>query len=323
MAEAGSSVKSTRSTHGMRKKKLTWKVDMKRNWSLNILFIPALVYTVIFSYIPMVGILMAFQDYKPSKSFFNQKWVGLANFRELFTTNTFPLAFRNTAVMGLLNVTIGFVAPIIFALLLSLLKNKKYKHTIQTISYMPNFVAAVVVTSLVKLFLGRDGALTQLFSLFGAPVQNWLANSLIPVFWMINTFMNIWTNIGMCSIIDVAAISTVSGDLHEAAAIDGANRFQRLIKITLPSIMPYIVMMWTLNIGTSMFVGFDKILLLYMPTTYDVVDVLQTFVYRMSFSQGAQYGISTACGLFQSVLGTAMLMISNYLSKKASGMSMF
>lgn len=303
--------------------KVPWKKDMKRNWVLYVLFLPMAIYTIIFNYIPMVGILMAFQNYKPNLGFFKSPWVGLKNFQDLFTGEAFPYALRNTFAMGMLNCTIGFIAPVVFALLLSQIKQKKYKRSVQMLSYMPNFVAAVVVCAIVRLFLGREGALTGLLALFGAPVQNWLANDNIPVFWMINTFTNIWCSVGMGSIIYVAAIATVSGDLHEAAVIDGANRWDRLIKITLPSILPYIVMMWTLNIGTSMLAGFDKILLLYMPSTYEVADVLQTYVYRMALGASHNYGLSVACGLFQSILGTTMLITSNYLGKKASGMSLF
>lgn len=303
--------------------KVTWKKDFQRNKILYLMFLPMAIYTIVFNYIPMGGILMAFENYKPNLGLLKSEWVGLKNFKDLFSGEAFPLALRNTFAMGILNCTIGFIAPVIFALLLSWIKRKKYKRGVQMLSYMPNFVAAVVVCTIVRMFLGREGALTHFFSLFGAPVQNWLANDRIPVFWMINTFTNIWCSIGMGSIIYVAAIATVSGDLHEAAVIDGANRFTRLIKITLPSILPYIVMMWTLNIGTSMLAGFDKILLLYMPSTYGVADVLQTYVYRTALGSGHNYGLSVACGLFQSILGTVMLMTSNYMGKKASGMSLF
>lgn len=300
-----------------------WKKDWKENRVLYLLFIPMLVYAIIFSYIPMVGILMAFENYKVSRGLFKSEWIGLANFVELFSGEEFPRAFRNNLMMGLLNTTIGFVMPIVFALLLSMLKSKKYKRPVQVMSYMPNFVSATVVCALVTEFLGRSGAVTKLLSLFGFPVQNWLANPNIPVFWLINTFTNIWCGIGWGSIIYVAAISTVNGDLHEAAALDGANRFQRMVKITLPCILPTIIMMWTLNIGTSMLAGFDKILLLYMPTTYETADVLQTYTHRLAFGGTSNYGLSAAVGLFQSILGTTMLLLSNRMNRKVSGMSLF
>lgn len=304
--------------------KVTWKKDMKRNWPVYVLFLPAFVYTLVLSYFPMFGIVMAFQNYEVNKGFFKSDWVGLQNFITLFTAEEFPRALRNTVCISLLKITIGFVMPIIFALLLSTLRSKKYKRTVQTFSYMPNFVAAVVVAALVREFLAKDGPITLLLTkALGTANQNWLANDQIPVFWVIYLLMGIWQGIGWGSIMYVAAIATVNGDLHEAAAIDGATRFQRLTKITIPCIMPTIVMMFVLNIGLSFSTGFDSILLLYMPSTYNVADTVYTYTYRMAFTTGNNYGLSAASGLFQSIVGTILLMGSNYLSKKVSDSSLF
>ncbi len=304
--------------------KVTWKVDFKRNWPVYVLFLPAFIYTLVLSYIPMFGIVMAFENYEVNKGFFKSDWIGLQNFITLFTADEFPRALRNTVVIALLRITIGFVMPIVFAFLLSMLKRKKYKRTVQTFSYMPNFVAAVVVAALVKEFLTKDGPITLLLThLFNAENQNWLANGNIPVFWVIYLIMGIWQGIGWGSIMYVAAISTVSGDLHEAAAIDGATRFQRMFKITLPCIMPTIIMMFVLNVGISFSAGFDNILLLYMPSTYNVADTIFTYTYRMAFTTGSNYGLSAASGLFQSIVGTILLLGSNYISRKTSDSSLF
>lgn len=303
--------------------KRTWRWDLKKNWAVYLMAAPLMIYLTIFKFIPMFGIIMAFEDFSITKGYFGSKWVGLQNFIDLFTGEEFLRALRNTFCMGCLNFAIGFTLPIVFALVLSLVKNKKYKRTIQTISYMPNFVSAVVVCSLVTVFLSRTGPLTMLLTALGLPQQNWLANDSIPVFWLINTFMNVWTGLGWGTIMYMAAIANVSGDYHEAAAIDGANRFQRITKITLPCIKPMIVMSLILNIGVMFLSGFDKVLLLYMPTTYNVADCLQTYTYRMAFSAGANYSLSTASGLFQAILGTVLLFGSNYLNKRASGMSLF
>lgn len=304
-------------------KKITWKMDFKRYWMIYLIFLPMAIYQIIFSYAPMFGIVMAFEDFNVNKGYFGSDWVGLDNFITLFTSEEFPRALRNTLIMGGLNLTIGFVMPILFAFLLSMVGSKRLKRTVQTCSYIPNFLSAVVVCSLVKEFLDRDGALTQLLSMFGLPVQNWLANGDVPVFWLINTFMNIWTGIGWGSIVYVASMATISGDLHEAAAIDGATRFQRMTKITLPCIMPMIVMMFTLQVGVSFVAGFDKVLLLYMPATYETADCLSTYTYRLAFSSGRDYGLSAASGLFQSIVGTTLLIVSNYWNRKVSGMSLF
>lgn len=300
----------------------TWKYDFTRNWKIYLLFIPVLAFFLIFHYAPMFGLTMAFQDFRPTRGIFGSRWVGLDNFRDLFTGDAFANIMRNTTAMALLNLTIGFAAPVLLAMLVSEIRLKRYKRTVQVISYMPYFVSATVVTALASEFLAREGALTSVLSLFGLQRQNWLANPDVPVFWLINTFIEIWQGAGWGSIIYIAAIANVNRDLHEAAAIDGANRWQTMWKITFPSILPLVIVMFVMRIGLVFRTGFDKILLLYMPMTYNTADVLYTYTYRMAFGQTVNYGLSTASGLFQSVIATTLLLISNRLSRKVSGSSM-
>lgn len=303
--------------------KLTWKKDFRKNGVLYLLFLPVLVWEIIFHYIPMQGIVMAFQDYKIGKGLWGSEFVGLQNFVDLFTGDAFPLAFRNTCAMALLSLTIGFLPGIIFALIVTSNPHRKFRRLAQTASYLPNFVSSVVICSLATEFLSDKGAITMFLSLFGAEQQNWLANPNIPVFWLIYTGIGIWQGMGWGSIIYVASINNISGALHEAAAIDGANRFQRVLHITLPGILPLIIMMWTMNIGLIFKMVGNNILLLYMPATYDVADVLSTYTYRMAFGGGNNYGLSSASGLFQSVLGLILLVVSNRIGKKKSGYSLF
>lgn len=279
-------------------------------------------YFVVFHYAPMFGLSMAFERFKPTRGIFGSEWIWFENFADLFTGDTFLLVLRNTSAMALLNLTVGFCAPVILAMLLAQLRIKRFTRTVQTMSYMPYFVSAVVVTTLASEFLSSTGALTMVLSWFGFAKQNWMANPNIPVFWLINTFIEIWQGAGWGSIIYFAAISNVNADLFEASALDGANRWQRMWKVTLPSILPLIVVMFTLRLGLVFRQGFDKILLLYMPSTYDVSDCLYTYTYRMAFGQTVNYGLSTASGIFQSVIGTTLLLISNKLSKKVSDSSM-
>ena len=302
----------------------SWKTELRRDWVVYLLFIPIIVYEVVLHYLPMFGIVMAFEDYNVVDGYFRSPWVGLKHFVDLFSGEDFPQAIRNTVAIGLLRCTIGFVAPIIFALMLSLINSKKFKRACQTMSYMPNFVAAVIVCSLFTQFLAKDGPLTLLLTrVFGAENQNWLANDQVPVFWVIYLLMGIWQGIGWGSIMYVAAISQISGDLHEAAAIDGATRLQRLFKITLPNILPMIVMMFVINIGTALVAGYDNILLLYMPSTYNVADTVYTYTYRQAFGGGnSNYSLSAASGLFQSLISTVLLVASNALSRK-TGSSLF
>ncbi len=304
-------------------KKTTWGEDLRKNGILYIMFIPMLVWEILFHYLPLPGILMAFENYSVGKGLFGSEWVGLKNFVDLFTGSGFALAFRNTVAMAILSLTIGFVAPILFALVLTTYPHKKSRRAFQLASYLPNFVSAVVMCSLAIQFLGEKGAITKLLTLFGAEPQNWLANPHIPVFWLIYTFIGIWQGMGWGSIMWVASISNISGELHEAAALDGANRFQRIWHITLPALLPLMVMMWTMNIGLIFKMVGNNILLLYMPQTYDVADVLSTYTYRMSFGSANNYGLSTASGLFQSILGLILLVTSNKLSKKATSYSLF
>lgn len=301
----------------------SWAEDFKKNGILYALFIPVLVWLILFHYLPMPGLFMAFQDYSIKKGLFGSPFVGLQNFIDLFTGTGFPLAFRNTCAMALLSLTVGFVPGILFAIALTTFPHKRLRRGMQLASYLPNFISAVVMCSLATEFLSDKGAITQLLCLLGAEKQNWLANPNIPVFWIIYTGIGIWQGIGWGSIVYVAAIHNVSGDLHEAAAIDGATRFKRILHITIPGILPLTIMLWTMNIGMVFKLVGNNILLLEMPKTYEVADVLSTYTYRMSFEGASNYGLSTASGLFQSVLGTILLVVSNKLGKKASGYSLF
>jgi ABC-type polysaccharide transport system permease subunit len=302
--------------------KPSWKRDFQRNGKLYLIFLIPLSYFIIFKYLPMGGILIAFENYKPAKGLMGSEWVGLRNFRELFEGEQFLVALRNTCSMAMLNLTLGFLAPVLLGLMVGQLRSKRFSRTVQTLTYMPYFVSAVVCCSLAKEFLNDTGAITQLLSAFGLPKQNWLAIS-SPVFWFINTFLGIWQGAGYGAIIYIATIYGISRDLYEAANIDGAGRWGQLWHITLPGVLPILVMMFTLQIGLVFVAGFDKILLLYIPSTYAYSDVLTTYTYRMAFGTSSSWGVSTALGLLQSVVATALIITGNKLSAKLTKMSLF
>lgn len=302
---------------------ISWKTDWQRNRLVYLIFLPVFIYFFVVNYLPMFGIAMAFQDFKIARGIFGSRFIGWDNFAELFSGDAFPQAVRNTVIMGFFNLVLGFPASIIFALLITSMPFKRIRKVCQTISYMPNFVAVVVVVNLIQLFLGYDGVLTGLLTALGFDRQNWLANASPPIFWLINTYSGVWQGFGYGSIMYVAAISNISHDLHESAAIDGANRWQRIWKITLPGIMPLIIMMLTLQIGLVFRIGFDKILLMYMPQTFAVADVIFTYTYRMAFGPSPDFGLGAASGLFQSVVGTILLVSSNYLNRRATKFSLF
>lgn len=305
----------------------SWKKDFKLNWPVYLIFLIPLAWLIVFHYVPMFGITLAWKDYNPWKGFFGSPWNGWENWEMMFTgggsdTGGFLLALRNTLAIGGLNLTVAFVVPIIFALLLSQLRFKKYKRVCQMLTYLPNFVAAVVIVQLMQNLLGRNGPLTMMWhNVFGLPNVDW-TNFNSPWFWIHHMYFGIWQGFGFGSIGYVAAISNIDNNLYEAASIDGANRWQLMWKITLPQILPMILMYWMLQIGLVFKVGFDKTQLLYnAATNAEVVDTL--FSFTMRNTQSNDLGISTASSLFQSVMGTALMLLANWLGKKASGFSIY
>ena len=308
----------------IRRRENSWERDLSRNGVMYLIFLPILIYFFAVHYLPMFGIVAAFQDFKLSKGYFGSEWVGWANFQELFAGAEFGRALKNTVIIGLFNLVIGFPAPIVFALIIANIRTRRTRRVIQTMSYMPNFVAPVVVTAFLVQFCSRDGVITTLLhNLTGYPLQNMLADPNAPTFWLIYAFSGTWQSFGYGSIVYVAALNNISGDYYEAAAIDGANRWQRMWYISLPCIKPMIVMMLTMQIGITFRAGFDRILLLYTPGIYEVSDTLYTYTYRMAFGKVKNYGLSTASSLFQSIVGTIMLFGSNIVSKRLSGTSLF
>ncbi len=293
--------------------KTSWKRDFKMNWKIYLIVLPIIVYFIIFNYLPMGGLIMAFQKFSPVKGFFGSDFVGFDNFIQFFTAPNFFEILRNTFVISLLGLLIGFPLSIVFALLLNEIYITLFKKTVQTISYMPYFVSTVVICGLIIDFVSSNGVITNLLVKIGFERQNLLLNP--NYFWGINLLSDIWQGLGYGSIIFIAAIAGVSQEQHEAAAIDGASRLKRAWHVTIPGIMPTIITMLILKCGMLMTVGFDKILLLYNPSVYETADVISTNVQRMGLEK-MQYGYSAAVGLFNSVVGTTLLLVSNAISKK-------
>lgn len=295
-------------------RKTGWRHDIAMNKGLYLLSIPIIAFFLIFNYAPMAGLVIAFQDFKPQRGILGSQWVCFDNFVDFFTNPSFASILRNTLVISLLGLVIAYPMAIIFALQLNEIGCKRFKMAIQTISYMPYFISLVVICGLVIEFCASNGVVTNIFcALTGRPKENLLTNP--NYFWAINLLSDLWQNLGYSSIIFVAAITSVSQEMHEAAAIDGANRLRRVWSITIPCIMPTIVTMLILRCGSLLSVGFEKILLLYNPSIYSTADVISTHVQRLGIEK-AQYGYSTAVGLFNSVINTVLLLTANYLSKK-------
>lgn len=298
------------------RKKTSWKHDILMNWRFYLLFLPIVIHFIIFNYVPMGGVVMAFENYKPTLGLLGSKWIGWGNFIEFFTAPNFWRLMRNTFVISFLGLAIGTPVSIIFALLLNEITMKWFKKSVQTISYLPYFVSMVVIAGLVIEFVSSNGVITNiLVNVFGMKRQNLLMNP--SYFWSINLLSDIWQGMGYGSIIYISAMSGVNQELYESAALDGAGRLQRVWEVTVPCIMPTIVTMLVLRCGTLMVVGYDKILLLYNSTIYETADVISTYINRVAFN-GQQFGYSAAVGLFNSVIGTTLLMVSNFLSSKLS-----
>jgi putative aldouronate transport system permease protein len=297
-----------------------WKRDFSMNWSVYILFIPVALYFIIFNYLPMFGIGMAFQDFKAVKGFFGSEFVGFKNFIDLFTGPDFVRVLRNTMVISLLGICVGFPMTIVFALLLNEIFFTKFKKTVQTISYLPYFVSAVVICGLIIEFVSSNGVITDILVFFGFQRENLLQNP--KYFWGINLLSDIWQSLGYGSIIFIAALTNVNQEMHESAGMDGANRFQRVWHITIPAIIPTIITMLVLRLGMLLNVGFDKILLLYNPSIFETADVISTHVARMGIER-MQYGYAAAAGLFNSVVGTILLFSANHVSRKLMESSIF
>ncbi len=282
--------------------------------------LPILVLLILFCYKPMYGILIAFKQYRPSLGIMESKWVGLKYFRQFFRDPYCWRLFRNTLSISFLNLLFGFPAPIIFALLLNEVRVKRFKKTVQTISYMPHFISMVVVCGMITSFCASDGLFNNIIELFGGERSNLLMNK--NLFYPIYIISDIWKNLGWDSIIYLAALSGIDQEQYEAAKIDGANRLQQMFHITLPGIMPTVSMLLVLRIGSLLSVGYEKIILLYQPTTYEVADVISSYVYRRGLQSG-EFSYGTAVGLFNSIVNIILLLTANKVSKKMGQSGLF
>lgn len=296
------------------------KKDFSANKIKYLMVLPVIAYFIIFAYKPMYGVIIAFKDYKPHLGITGSEWVGFDNFIRFFKD---PNAFRiikNTFTISVWSIIFGFPAPILLALLINEIKNKFFKRAVQTISYIPYFISIVVVVSLIKTFTQSDGLINDIIVFFGGQRTNLLANKdfFIPIY----ILSGIWQSVGWDSIIYLAALSGIDQEQYEAARIDGAGRLKQMFHITLPGLRPTIIILFILRMGSLLSVGFEKVLLLYSPMTYEVADVISTYVYRMGILN-ADYSYSTAIGLFNTVVNIAMLLITNKIAEKTTESGLF
>lgn len=303
---------------GVDKNKFSYRFirDMKVNKYIYIMLLPVVAYYILFYYVPMYGLQIAFKDYTAGLGFQHSPWVGFKHFHDFFTSYYFWRILRNTLLISFYDLLFSFPASIILALLLNELRSSLVKRTVQTITYMPHFISIVVIAGMLKDFMATDGLINTL-------LHNWFGTTPIPFFQEKGLFRtiyvssNIWQNIGWGSIIYLSAMSAIDPSLYEAAKVDGANRWQQTWTITLPGIMSTVVILLILQIGNFMSVGADKILLLYNATIYETADVIGTFVYRKGILE-SDFSYSAAVGLFNSVINFILLVLANTLSRRTS-----
>lgn len=296
--------------------------DFRVNYSLYLMALPVVLFYLIFCYKPMYGILMAFQDFNFRAGISGSPWVGWKHFQRFFMDPYFVRNIRNTIVISFTSIVFGFPAPIILAVLINELNKKWFAKTVQTITYLPHFISLVVICGMMKDFLATDGFITRIISVLSGSeaTESMLSNQhlFVPIY----VISDIWQQVGWSSIIYIAALTGINAELYEAAAIDGAGRFRQLISVTIPGILPTIVIMLILRLGSVLSVGYEKIMLLTNPFNAETSEVLSYYVYKKGIV-GGEYSLATAAGLFNSVINFVFVVLMNKLSRKVGETSLW
>lgn len=291
------------------------------NWQLYLFLLPTVAYFLIFRYYPMYGLQIAFRNYKANKGIWGSAWVGLKNFERFFHTADFGRLLTNTLAVSVENLLLSFPIPIILALLLNQLPSRRYKKLVQTVIYAPHFISTVVLVGIIFLFFSpSSGIINHLIAALGGTRIHFLAEAS----WFRSLYIGseIWQSAGWGSILYLAALSGINPELHEAAIMDGANKYQRVWHIDIPGILPTVVIMFILNSGKVMAVGFEKAYLMQTSLNISASEIIATYVYKRGLLQ-SQFSFSTAVGVFESVVNLALICTVNYISKKVSNSSLF
>ena len=303
-----------------KQKKINFKQILKKNWVCYLFILPMLIYVIIFNYIPMYGIQLAFKDYRVADGIWGSAWVGLKHFKTFFESYQFKDLLWNTLSLSLYSLIAGFPMPIIFALLLNYITNVKLKKVVQMVTYAPHFISTVVYCGMILIFLSSDGVINQLLKLIGIDSVDFLTNP--SNFRHIYVWSGVLQNIGWGSIMYISVLTSVDPTLHEAATVDGATRFQRLLHIDLPAIVPTMVIMLIMRAGEIMDLGFEKAFLLQNNINLDYSEIIATYVYKIGI-QGGQFSYSSAIGLFNNVINMVLLVVVNKIAKKVSDVSLW
>lgn len=296
------------------------KTQVKKQVYYHMMMIPGILFLAIFAFAPMFGIVMAFQNYVPAKGILGSSWVGLQNFKIIFSLRDSRQIFTNTIIISFWKILLRIAIPVVFAILINEVKNIFVKKSVQTVVYLPHFLSWVVFASVVQTMFSLEGPINQFLGLFGVEPIMLLGSN--QWFRKVVIFTESWKEFGYASIVYFAALTGIDPGLYEAASIDGANRFHKLLHITLPGILPIILIMFTMELPNILSAGFDQIYNLYNPLVYDTGDILDTFVYRMGMVK-RQYSIGTAVGLIKSTLGMILMLIANKLVTTFTDRTMF
>lgn len=290
----------------------------KKQFYLQIQVIPWIIWLIIFAYLPMYGIILAFKEYQFGSGIIGSPWVGLQQFKMFFISTDFYIVMRNTLAISFLKLLFGFPAPILFALFLNEIAGKRYKKFVQSVSYLPYFISWVVVAGIVFQFLSlQDGVINQLLLNLKIIDEPIMFMGEPKYFWSILVITEIWKNVGWNSIIYIAAISGIDQSMYEAATMDGAGRFKKVIHITLPSIIPTMVILLIFQVGGVLNANFDQVFMMQTPLVTDVGEILDTYVYKVGIAT-ARYSYATAVGLFKSIVGFILIILTNWITKKIS-----
>lgn len=307
-------------SNNQKEKKKSLRIDIKREWDLYLMLLLPLLLLLIFKYIPMGGLIMAFQDYDIFEGFFASPMVGMKNFWDLFSTNEFLNVLTNTLFISWYKIIFFFPIPIIMALMLNEVQCSLFKRSVQTIIYLPHFLSWVVVAGLAFDLLSSNGLVNQIFIMMGLEKINFLMES--SMFRSIVVSSAIWKEVGYSAIVYLAAISAIDPSLYEAAVVDGAGKLKQLIHITIPGIAPMIVIMLLLRVGTVMDANVEQIMAMYNPTVYSTGDVIGTFIYRTGLGN-MQYSFAAAAGLFNSIISFTLVFFANMASRKFAHRSLW
>ncbi|WP_241242671.1 ABC transporter permease [Paenibacillus whitsoniae] len=289
-------------------------IKFLRYWDLYLMILPAVILVILFKYMPMYGVLIAFKDYNLMKGVWQSDWVGLQYFRELFMFDEFPRVVRNTLMISLMKLLVGFPIPIVLALLLNELKFLKFKRTVQTLTYLPHFISWVIIGGLaIDLLSPSSGIVNRIIEMLGFQPIFFMSDE--RIFRWILVLSDVWKEAGWGAIIYLAALLGINEELYQAATVDGANRLRQIWHIALPGLRSTIIIILLLRIGYILDAGFEQVLVMYNPTVYDVADIIDTYVFRVGLGS-MQFGLTTAAGLFKSAIGCVLLVLANTFARK-------